>query len=149
MKRTYSFERGNPVSTTCAMSSPMRRRTSSHAASSSELNLRLSMNDLIRMSSSQADLNRVRKSPSRVIPSPTSYMHDCSLRKHLRHDGLSPEHYRRERSALPVTMITSSLLRGDHLDFPFATLMTGRASHMTFARSVVRGFTGIWICHRA
>lgn len=149
MERTYPFERVNSVSTTCAMSSPMRRRTSSHTASASELNFRLSINNLIRTSSSQAKLNRVRKSPSRVIPSPTSYMHDCSLRKHLTHDGLSPEHYRRERSALPVTMITSSLLRGDHLDFPFATLMTGRASHMTFARTVVRGFIGVWICHRA
>jgi hypothetical protein len=85
------------------MSSPMRRRASSHVASSSELNFKLSMKRFIRMSSSQAEATRVRKSCCRVMPSPTSYVHDSFLRKHLTHDGLSPEHYRRKKSALPVT----------------------------------------------
>lgn len=76
-------------------------------------------------------------------------MHDSPLCKHLPHDGLSPEHYQREMSALLVTMISSSLLKGDHLGFSLATLMAGRASHVTFARIVVRGFVGVWICHHA
>jgi hypothetical protein len=37
---------------------------------------------------------------------------------------------------------------GGHLDFSYATLTTGRASHVTFARIAVQGFIGVWICHR-
>lgn len=144
---TYSFERGIFTFMTCVMSSPMRRRTSSHAASASELNFRLSMKRLIRTSSSQAEVNRVRKSCCRVIPSPTSYVHDSFLCKHLTHDGLSPEHYRRKKSALPVTLITSSLVGLDHLDFPSTAQITGRASHMTFACIVIQAFVGVGICH--
>lgn len=136
----YLFKRGVLIFTTCVMSLPMRRRTSSHIASSSELNLRLSINCFKRMSSSRTESNCVRKSDCRVIPSPTSYAHGSFLRKHLTHDGLSPEHYRRKKSALPVTMISPSLVGVDHLGFCFATRITCCASHMTFARIVPQAF---------
>lgn len=35
-----------------------------------------------------------------------------------------------------------------YLDLPFATLTTGRASHLSFARIVARNFIGVLICHR-
>ena len=107
------------------MPSPMRRRTSSHAASASELDFRLSMKLFMRASSSQAELDRVRKSCSRVVPCSTSNTHSSPLRKHLEHDGLSPEHYRRKKSALLVTAFTSPPPPGEnHLDLSFATLTT-------------------------
>jgi hypothetical protein len=150
MKRTYPFERSDSMLATWGMPPLMRRRTSSHAASASELNFRLSMKNFIRASFSQAGLNRVRKSCSRVIPSSTSYMQDSFLRKHLTHDGLSLKHYRLQKSASLVTIIISlPLLRDNHLDLSFATLTTGRAGHLTSARIVVRDLIGVSICHRA
>lgn len=107
------------------------------------------MKHFILTSSSQAELNRVRESCSRVIPSSTSYMQGSFVRRHLTHTDLSPEHCRRQKSALLVTMITSwPLLREDHLDLPFATLTTGRGSHLTCARIVGCNFIGVWICQR-
>jgi len=53
-------------------------------------------------------------------------MQEFFLHKHLAHDGLSPEHYRRQKSALLVTINTSlPLLMEYHLDLLFATLTAG------------------------
>jgi hypothetical protein len=85
----------------------------------------------------RAESNRVRKSCNRVVPSSKSYVQDTFLRRHLTHAGLSPEHYQRQMSALFVTVIAPSLLLKEyHLDLPFATLATGRAGHLSFARIV-------------
>ena len=90
------------------------------------------MNDCICANSIRAELKRMRKSCNLVIPSSTSYIQDSFLRRHLTHDGLSPEHYRRQKSASLVTMITSLLLLGaNHLDLSFALCVMTQLSART------------------
>jgi hypothetical protein len=58
-------------------------------------------------------------------------------------NSLSPAYYRRQKSALRSTSITSSQpLREDYLGLSFATLTMERANHVTFARTFVQAFIG-------